>query len=104
MSEPDRTIIVHGWPYEEKSTRNCVHCKVCLVKGKRKAYCDHAHLSLRAYTDHNPNYDDIGRYALSLVTVNRCPTWASSVCIDCPLFEHDIAPPGESELKVRDGE
>lgn len=89
MAETDRTIITQGWPYDEKSTRNCIHCKVCLRDGKPKAYCEYNHLSEKVFTDHNPDYEDVYRYAISLVTVVRSRTWASSVCRNCSLFEHD---------------
>ena len=93
----DMTLIKHGWPFDEKSTRNCIHCKVYSQNHRKKACCEYNYLSEKVFTDKNPDYGNIYKYGLTLQTVVRCPAWASSACRDCPLFEHDIPLNGQDD-------
>ncbi len=73
------------WPFEEKSTRNCLHCKTTLANGAAKAYCSQGRRLSTIKRRGNK------LYGISLLRVLSSATWASPTCRDCPLFEHDIA-------------
>ena len=72
------------WPFEEKSTRNCLYCKTTLANGAAKAYCSQG--------KHLANIKRSGNklYGISLLRVLSSATWASPRCRDCLLFEHDV--------------
>ena len=83
MNELYNEIINGSWPFKERSTRNCIHCKTTMAKGNPKAYCSRGrHLAKR-----KAKGDKL--YAISLQRVLSRATWVSPVCGDCPLFEHD---------------
>lgn len=79
---------VNIWPFQEISTRNCVHSRVTFL-GKRKALS-----KVRVYCDKRPlaqqmRYDD----PLNSIVIQRvlnCSSWASPSCRGCLDFETDI--------------
>lgn len=72
-----------SWPYDERSTRNCFHCKTFLLDGKARVYCSKGkHLSLR-------QEEGSERHGLSLQRVLVTAGWISRICENCILFEHD---------------
>lgn len=72
------------WPFEQRSTRNCIFCKTCIVDGAAKAYCSQG--------KHLAKYKRKGDklYSISLLKVLSYATWVSGACQNCSLFEHDI--------------
>jgi len=77
--------VMGSWPYEERSTRNCIHCKTTLFKGEARAYCSKGkHLAVKGKRGDR-------RYSMSLRGVLKLPRWASPACENCMLFEHDEA-------------
>jgi len=71
------------WPFSERSTRNCCHCKTYNSDGKAKVYCSKGKCLSRGYP-----HD--GRYGISLSVVLKSARWASEACQSCEYFEHDI--------------
>lgn len=70
-----------NWPYQERSTRNCVYAKVCVVNGKAKIYCGKGrHLAKKCWNE---------RFALALDTVMRSGRFVSEACVHCEYFSHD---------------
>jgi len=72
-----------SWPFKERSTRNCIHCRTTVARGNPKAYCSKG----RHLTKRKVKGDKL--YAISLKKVLSYATWASPVCRDCRLFDHD---------------
>jgi len=67
-----------SWPFNERSTRNCIHCKTVVIDGIARAYCSKGKpLSLTKQT-------------MSLKAVLTRAIWVSGSCRHCHLFEHDV--------------
>ena len=82
LKERERKRVAGSWPYGERSTRNCVHCKTCVIRGDERVYCSQGrHLSKQKRDKW---------YSLSLWVVWKLPRWASEACEHCTLFEHDV--------------
>jgi len=71
------------WPFEERSTRNCIHCRTCVVprpwhpgQTQERVYCNAG--------------KKLTPYKLPLLSrVLKTATWISPACRDCIMFEHD---------------
>lgn len=74
---------IKPWDFSERSTRNCVHAKVCQMHGKEQVHCGkgkHLAEQHRVATE----------YSISLGRVLKMAKWASEACQYCEYFEHDI--------------
>jgi len=70
-----------SWPWNERSTRNCIFAKVYTVGGKPKVYCSKGRQLAQKCWD--------GRYGLAYDTVLRSSLFVSEACRYCDLFRHD---------------
>ena len=69
------------WPFEERSTRNCIHAKVSRVAGSYRVQCSEG--------KHLAKLQKNGAYGLALKMVLRTAHFMSDACENCMLFEHD---------------
>jgi len=73
-----------GWPYNERSTRNCVHCRVCLTPRRWRP----GETEERVYCGVGKK---LGKYRNPLLRrVLKTATWITPVCRDCIMFDHDV--------------
>ena len=71
------------WPYNEVSTRNCIHAKVHLLHGKEIVKCKFG----KPLRERPRVATGDG---MSLAVILKSPHFVSGTCKRCLQFEHDL--------------
>jgi len=71
------------WPFEERSTRNCVHCKTKIFQDRPRVYCSKGLPLTKRCSEGDPDY------SMSLPRVLVTAHFLSEACESCLYFEHD---------------
>jgi len=78
-----KKLIKHTWPFEERSTRNCIFCKTKIFQGRDRAYCS------KGFPLTKTRYAGDSEHSMSLQRVLVTAHFVSKACEACPYFEYN---------------